>query len=87
MGKRNLERITSDFWEVSVALNHPDSEALTAESALKALNSSDTLRPTDWHLAALMHDLRYDIIEGNTGWRQSEKQRAVGSASILPIKD
>ncbi len=81
---RNLERITSDYWEVGVALNHPDSDPLSAESALKTLNSSDTLRPTDWRLSELMHTLRYDIIEGNTGWR--EKQRAIGSASILPMK-
>ena len=86
MGSRNLERITSDFWEVSVALNHPDSAALTAESALKALNSSDTLRPTDWRLAASMHDLRYDIIEGNTGWRET-RRNGTSSISTLPMRD
>ncbi len=82
---RNLEQITSDYWEVSTALNTPGSDPLSAESALKALNSSDTLRPTDWRLAELMHTLRYDIIEGNTGWR--ERRQAVGSVSTLHTRD
>lgn len=83
---RNLERITSDYWEVGVALNHPDSAALTAEDALGALRSSDMLRPTDWRLMELMHTLRYDIIEGNTGWRET-RRTGTNSVSILHTKD
>ncbi len=81
---RDLIRITKDYWAVSHALKAPDGGALTTGDALKLLNSSDKLRPTDWRLRDLMHTIRYDIIEGHSEWR--EKRRVVGSVSILPTK-
>ncbi len=83
--KGRLESITEDYWRVSQSLRDPDSPALTCEKALHIINSSDRLRPDEWGLRELMHTLRFDIIEGNTEWRGS--QRVVGSASIMPMRD
>ncbi len=81
-----LEQITSDYWLVSRALRAPEApDTLTTEKALKALNSSDRLRPEEWRLNDLMHIIRYDIIEGNTKWR--EQRRVVNSVSILHTKE
>ncbi len=80
-----LEQITADYWNVSITLRHPDAPgALTTADALGALNSSDRLRPEEWRLQDLMHVIRYDIIEGNTKWR--EQLRVVNSVSTLPTR-
>ena len=83
---KRLEQITTDYWAVSYAMNSPDADALvvTTGDALRALNSADRLHPTETKLSAYMHDLRYDIIEGNTEWRSKESLR--GSASILRMR-
>ena len=81
---RDLESITLDYWCVRSAVYHPSAPNMTTSDALRRLNSSDRLRPTDWRLSALMHDVRFDIIEGHSEWR--EKQRVAGSISILPTK-
>jgi len=81
-----LEEITADYWEVSKFLRDPDVPGnMTTEESFKLLSSSDRLRPTEWRLMDLMHVITFDIIEGNTEWRP-EKQRAIGSVSILPTK-
>lgn len=85
MGKRRLEEITEAYWNVSSALNAPNAPALACGEALKQLSERDRLRPEEWRLSELMHTACFDIIEGNTEWR--EKQRATGSASILPMRD
>ncbi len=82
---RNLEHITQDYWRVSHGLKSPNAPVLTVEKALGALNSSDMLRPTDWRLNELMHTIRFDIIEGNSEWR--EEQRVAGSLLTLPTRD
>jgi len=82
---RDLEGITLAYWEVRTAVHLPEAPAMTTEKALKKLLLSDKLRPEDWRLSALMHNVRYDIIEGNTEWR--DKQLATGSISTLPTKD
>ncbi len=82
---RNLRQITEDYWGVSQALRSPDAPPMTTECALKTLNSSDTLRPEDWRLKDLMHVIRYDIIEGDTKWR--EDQQAVDSPSTPHMND
>ncbi len=82
---RDLEAITLNYWKVSSAVNHPTAPSMSCEKAFKLLALSDKLRPTDWRLSKLMHDIRFDIVEGNSEWR--EKQRATGSVSILPMKD
>ena len=80
-----LEQITSDYWLVSRILRDPDApDDITTEQAIKTLNSSDRLRPEEWRLADLMHVLRYDIIEGNTQWR--EQRQVANSVSTLPTK-
>ncbi len=78
------EQIASDYWAASNSLRDPVSPAISCKEALDLIGSSDRLRPEEWRLSELMHVIRYDIIEGNTGWR--EKQRAVGSVLILPTK-
>jgi hypothetical protein len=80
-----LEQITADYWEVSRFLRDPDAPGdITAEKAFKTLSSSDRLRPTEWRLRELVHVITYDIIEGNTEWR--EQRRVINSVSILPTK-
>ena len=82
---RDLDTITLNYWEVSTAVKHPDAPSMSTEKALKKLQVADRLRPSDWRLAALFHDIRYDIIEANTTWR--EKRQVAGSVSILRTKD
>lgn len=81
---RDLEGITLAYWEVRSAVYHPEAPPISAEQALKKLGQADFLRPTDWKLDALMHEVRFDIIEGNSEWR--EQRRVAGSVSILPTK-
>lgn len=78
---RNLEGITLAFWEVRSAVHHPAAPVMSTEKALNKLCLSDRLRPTDWRLSELMHEVRYDIIEGNSEWR--ERRRVAGSVSTL----
>ncbi len=85
MSKRSLEEITVAYWAVGTALRHPDAPGLSCERAFELLGKGDRLRPTDWRLTELIHVVRFDIIEGNTEWR--EKILTAGSASILPIKE
>ncbi len=85
MSKRSLEEITKAYWSVGLALRHPDAPGLSCEQAFMLLNQGDRLRPSDWRLMELMHIVRFDIIEGNTEWR--EKILTAGSTSILPTKD
>lgn len=82
---RRLEQITIDYWEVSNALRHdkPHKE-LSVGDALTQINSSDRLRPEEWRLADLIHVLRFDLIEGNTKWR--EQPQVANSTSTLPTK-
>jgi hypothetical protein len=85
MARRRLEEITEAYWAVGTALRHPDAPGLSCEHALALLNKGDKLRPEEWRLRELMHTARFDIIEGNTEWR--EKQQAIGSISTLPTRD
>ena len=82
---RNLEEITRAYWEVRSAVHHPAAPAMPAGDALKAINKMDFLRPTDWKLSALMHETKYDIIEGNSEWR--ERRQVAGSVLTLRTKD
>ena len=84
MNKPRLEQITTDYWNVSYALRHPDAPPLAVGDALTTLNSSDRLRPEEWRLTDLMHVIRFDLIEGNTKWR--EQRQEVNSPSIPPTK-
>ena len=79
-----LQDITSNYWGVSNSLRSPDGAQLTHEQAFKKLLLADKLRPEEWRLAELMHTLRFDLIEGNTEWRDDEAE--TGSALILPMK-
>lgn len=83
---KRMEAIITAYWEVGTALRHPTAPAVSTERALKLLNQSDRLLPNaaEVNLSANMHTLRYDIIEGNTEWR--EKHVVQGSALILPIR-
>lgn len=79
---RPLEEITQAYWRVRMAVHHPDYPDMTTEEAFALLRTSDLLRPTDWRLSAAMHEISFDIVEGNTEWR--EQRKAAGSISILP---
>ncbi len=80
-----LEQITSDYWLVSRIVRDPDApDDITTEKALNALRSADRLRPEEWRLRELMHVITYDIIEGNTKWR--EQRQVANSVSTLPTK-
>ncbi len=81
---RRLEHITIDYWDVSYALRHPDAGDMKVGDALTQINSSDRLRPEEWRLIDLMHVLRFDLIEGNTKWR--EQPQEANSRSTPPTK-
>ena len=83
---RRMEEIAEAYWAVGTALRHPKAKALSVEIALKLLNQGDRLLPTgeEQKLSSEMHTLKYDIIEGNTKWR--EKHAVRGSALILPMR-
>lgn len=84
---RRIEQATMDYWDVGHALRHPGAPPITTEKALKKLNSSDRLLPIaeENKLSSLMHTIRYDIIEGNSSWR--EQARVVNSKLIPLIRD
>ena len=84
---KRFEQIAADYWDASYSLRDPESEAITCQEAFDLISSADRLRPEEHRLRDLMHVIRYDIIEGNTKWRDNEKQRVVGSVSILPTRD
>lgn len=79
------EQIASDYWDASYSLRDPASPAISCQKALELIGASDRLRPEEHRLRELMHVIRFDIIEGNTGWRV--KQQAVGSILTLPTRD
>lgn len=81
---RDLEAITLAYWTVRTAVHHPEAPDMTTEEAFNLLRKSDRLRPTDWRLSAAMHEISYDIVEGNTEWR--EQRQGAGSISILRTK-
>jgi len=83
--KYPLREITLAYWEVASSYRIPTAPALTVKQALDKINSRQLLRPEDWRLHQLMHTIQYDIIEGDSTWRE-EKQMA-GSISILPIRN
>ena len=85
MSKRRLEQITEDYWKVSGAVRSPTAPDMSTEDALDLLNSDVRLRPEEWRLRDLMHVIRFDIIEGNTKWR--EQRRVVNSVSTLPTME
>ena len=82
-----LEQAAHDYWLVSREVRSPDEgveNGITTEFALKILSSAERLRSEHWRLKEHMHVLRYDIIEGNTKWRN--RKREVGSISTLPMR-
>ncbi len=83
---KRLEEIINAYWAVGTALRHPTAEGMTTSNALGLLNQSDRLNPVadELKLGDEMHTLRYDIIEGNTEWR--EKRVVQGLASILHMR-
>ncbi len=86
MKQKRLEEVITAYWVVGTALRHPDAEPLSTSGAIKLLNQGDRLRldGSEAKLSEEMHTLKYDIIEGNTEWR--EKRVVHGSASILPMR-
>lgn len=82
---RRLEKITTDYWDVSNALRHPEPAIdMAVGDALRQIISSDRLRPDEWRLTDLVHVLRFDLIEGNTKWR--EQPQVANSTSTPPTK-
>ena len=74
-----LEKVTQGYWNISLCLNAPTYMhpfTITTEQALKICNQADKLAITWWRLRALLHDLKYDIIEGDTSWRQDPQTLA-----------
>jgi len=83
---KRLEEIVTAYWAVGTALRHPDAKEMSTSQAIKLLNQGDRLNlvAEEAVLSGMMHTMKYDIIEGNTEWR--EKVEARGSALILPIR-
>ncbi len=82
---RNLEKITQDYWEVSYEVKVPGPALMSVEEALNILGSADRLRPSDQRLATYMHEITFDIVEGNQEWR--EEHQGAGLLLTLPMKD
>lgn len=81
-----LEEVTIGYWRVSHALRSGDDlpkAKVTTEAAIKTCKAAEGLPPESWRLKELMHVLKFDIIEGDTKWRQQGKN---GFALILPMK-
>ncbi len=85
MSKRRLEEITEAYWAVGTALRVEDAPAMECGDAFKLLLTGDRLRPEEWRLRELIHTIRFDIVEGNTEWRENQQEQR--SASILPMRD
>lgn len=79
---KRLEEIAAAYWQVGTALRHPAAPAITVEEALTALRIRDKCRPEEWRLAANMHEITFDIIEGNTKWREKRK---VQDSRLIPF--
>ena len=81
---KRLEEVISAYWNVGVALRHPDAPALACGDTLSLLNQADRLVPIaeEARLAEEMHTLTYDIIEGSTEWRKNEKRKVINSRLI-----
>ena len=79
---KRIEEIVSAYWAVGTALRHPDAPGMSCGDALSLLNQADRIRPgaEEQKLSEDMHELTYDIIEGNTEWR--EKRRVQNSRLI-----
>ena len=84
-----LEQIVNHYWRVSYELRSPRGakchEVITTEDAISSVNEMDKLRPEDWRLREHMHVLMYDLIEGNSEWR--DKRKETSSVSTLPMKN
>lgn len=79
----SLKDITHHYWMVGRACRVPDAPSMSTEEALKRLQSGDFLRPESWRLKDLMHVLKFDIVEGNTKWREQNKRTE--SATIYQL--
>ena len=84
-----LEGIAQHYWKVSYELRRPrGSEShgvITTEQALHSLNEMDRLRPENWRLREHMHVLKFDLIEGNSSWRDNGKESKPKHASITKL--
>ena len=67
-----IEDITADVLRVSRALRSsaPQTEIITVEEALAILYSAEQNLDPNRAIAKLAHELKFDIVEGNTKWRK-----------------
>ncbi len=73
--KKTLLRMTQDYWVVSNALRLPGSaENVTTEYAMGTLGWNTAHLSEERKLAWVTHELKFDIIEGSTRWRDDQDQ-------------
>jgi len=85
-----LEAAIQDYWSVSYACNYPKAVAMTTSEALRRVTTCEDLcMPKSWRIKRLAHNLKFDIIEGSSQWRQSnrtpQKQPQIISLSTRSI--
>lgn len=69
-----IERITADVLRVSRHLRSvaPQTTIMTVEEALAILYDAEQNLDPERKIAKLAHELKFDIVEGNTKWRKPE---------------
>ncbi len=80
-----IEQITADVLRVKRCLSkHLDQvEIITTEEALNILVDAEEHVNPDRPIAKLIHQLKNDIIEGNTEWRKSDEDEI--NSKLIPF--
>ena len=87
---KKIEGFTSGYWEISHALRGvaPEtvpisSQVITMEKALRYLGKAEQHLDPERILAQVIHELKFDLIEGNTQWREEETEKI--SSKLIPF--
>ena len=84
---KTITQMTKEYWRVSNALRLPGSnEEVTVEEATRTLGwNTDHLTETR-KLAWVTHELKFDIIEGSTEWRdEQDRKERPEPGIVLPL--
>lgn len=83
-----LGKMTLHYWEVSKSTRAPVKDTdikMPYDLAFKKLFEAMNTRPEEWRLSDHVHVLRFDLVEGNTKWR--EREQGTSSIYTLPMKN
>ena len=74
---------TNGYWEVSYAVNHPEGIKLTMETCMNILGGVSVYVYEDRKVAKLAHNLKFDLIEGDSKWRNPSKKNL--NSKLIPF--